>query len=252
MKRARLCATCVVLSLIVLSKSSSSQELQIHYDPRHTLDPASNARNFITLYFQYFNPAPDTASSFVKRGSFLLKMQADLNGANNNMGKSYLQVSQSLRCWKPRFYLSLQYSGGLGVTEPKQYSYYIVNTFSAGAEIPFRFIGAWLSSVLDYKFVPYTRPSRDFLYTLYWWKGCFHYRLEFAGDFSVWTENKDHGDGTTPSVSGKRLYFFSEPQVWLHAGKCLAFGSKINMYYHVNTNEDLFQAYPSLAVRFKW
>ncbi|MDP4149027.1 MAG: DUF5020 family protein [Bacteroidota bacterium] len=252
MKRTRICTACLVLGLLVLSKSSSSQELQIHYDPRHSLDPAGNARNFVTLYFQYFRPAPDSATTFVKPGSFLLKVQTDLNGENNNMGKSYLQVSQSLRCWKPRIYLSLQYSGGLGVTEPKQYSYYIVNTFSAGAEVPFRFKGAWLSSVLNFKWVPYARPSHDFLYTFYWWRGFFQYRLEFAGDFSIWTENKDHGDGTTPADPGKRWYFFSEPQVWIHAGKYLALGSKINMYYHVNTNEDLLQAYPSLAVRVKW
>jgi|SRR5579859_6588420 len=227
-----------------------SQSLQLHYDPRHSLDPENNAKNFSTLYFEYFK-SQDSGSSFIKPGSFLLKIQADLNGENNNIGKGYIQFSQTLRCWKPPVYLSLQYSGGLGVTEPKQYSYYIVNTFSLGAAYTFQWKKAWLSSVLYYKYVPYARPSNDFLYTLYWWRGYLHYKLEFAGDFSLWTENKDHGDPYTSNMSGKRCFFFAEPQIWYNLNKTLALGSKVNMYYHVNTTENLFQVYPTAAVKCK-
>src|SRR5882762_1613767 len=115
----------------------SAQDLQLHYDPRHTLDPAHNAKNFPTLYFQYFKNQ-DSGKAFIKPGSFLLKVQADLQGNDHNIGQTYLQVSQSFRCWKPKIFLSLQYSGGLGVTEPKQYSFYINNTWSAGLAYPFQ------------------------------------------------------------------------------------------------------------------
>jgi hypothetical protein len=228
----------------------TAQTLQLHYDLRHSVDPAHNSSNFPTLYFEYFK-ARDSGTHFIKPGSFLLKMETDLQGAQTNIGKSYIQVTQSFRCWRPKVFLSLQYSGGLGVTEPKQYSYYIVNTFSAGAEYPFGWKGAWFSSILYYKYVPYTKPTQDFLYTFYWWKGFLHYKLEFAGDFSVWTENKDHGDAGTAAERGKRFFFFAEPQVWFNIDKVLAAGSKINMYYHVNTVDNLFQAYPTIAVRCK-
>lgn len=238
------------LLLILLSTGLSAQTLQLHYDLRHTIDPAHNTHNYPTLYFEYFK-TQDSGRHFIKPGSFLLKTQADLLGSGHNIGKFYFQVSQSFRCWRPGIFISLQYSGGLGVTEPKQYSYYINNTFSAGLEIPFRWKGAWLSSVLDYKYVPYARPSHDFLYTLYWWKGFLNYKLECSGDFSCWTENKDHGDDLTSGQNGKRFFFFAEPQLWLNINKITALGTKINLFYHINTVDNLLQIYPTVAARCK-
>jgi len=227
-----------------------AQELQLHYDPRHTLDPSHNAHNYPTIYFQYFKDQ-DSGHAFIKPGSFLLKIQTDLQGAGHNISQAYIQISQSFRCWKPPVFLSLQYSGGLGVTDPKQYSYYINNAFSLGLSYPFQWKGAWLSAVLDYKYIPYAKPTHDPLFTLYWWSGYFHYKLEFAGDFSAWTENKDHGDAYTAGQRGKRFFFFAEPQLWYNINKTFSLGTKINMYYHINIPDDRFQTYPTLAVRCK-
>jgi hypothetical protein len=227
-----------------------SQTLQLHYDIRHTIDPKRNSKNFPTLYFEYFKNQ-DSGKSFIKPGSFLLKTQADFIGEKNNIGKFYIQVSQSFRLWKPKIFLSLQYSGGLGVTEPKQYSYYLVNTYSAGISYPFKWGNAYLSSVLDYKYVPYSKPSNDFLYTLYWWKGLWNYKTEFSGDFSIWTENKNHGDDLTKELTGKRFSFFAEPQFWYNINKVFALGTKINMNFHVLTTADIFQVYPTIALKCK-
>jgi hypothetical protein len=226
------------------------QTLQLHYDARHTLDPKHNSRNFTTLYFEYFNEM-DSGKYFIKPGSFLLKMQADFLGQDDNMGKFYMQVSQTFRCWKPKIFLNLQYSGGLGITEPKQYSYYITNTYSLGLSYPFKWKDAYLTCVLNYKLVPYSKVSHDFLYTLYWWKGLWNYKAELAGDFSIWTENKNQGDDYTKEFSGKRFYFFAEPQFWYKINRTFSFGTKINMYYHVLITDNLFQAYPTIAVRCK-
>jgi hypothetical protein len=78
-----------------------------------------------------------------------------------------------------------------------------------------------------------------------------HYKLELAGDFSIWTENKNHGDAYTTGQKGKRFFFFAEPQVWYNINKFLALGSKVNMYYHVNTTANLLQVYPTIAVKCK-
>jgi Domain of unknown function (DUF5020) len=230
--------------------SICAQSLQMHYDARHSLDPKRNTKNFSTLYFEYFKNQ-DSGKSFIKPGSFLLKMQADFIGEKNNMGKFYMQVSQSFRFWKPKIFLSLQYSGGLGITEPKQYSYYILNTFSAGLEYPFKFHKAYLSSVLDYKYVGYNKPTHDVLYTLYWWRGIWNYKAELAGDFSIWTENKNHGDDFTKTLKGKRFSFFAEPQFWYNTDKVFSIGTKVNMYYHVLTTDNVFQVYPTAAIRCK-
>ena len=240
---------------LLFSSPLFSQNLQLHYDLRHTVDPKNNPTNFPTLYFEYFKlqdtGKADTGKPFIKPGSFLVKMEADMLGDQQNIGKGYVQVAQSLRCWKPPVYLSLQYSGGLGVTDPKQYSYFIVNTFAAGVAYSFQWEKAWFSSILYYQVTLYTRPSHDPLYTLYWWKGFFHYKLEFAGDFSIWTADKDQGDEATSGMRGKRFFFFAEPQIWYDLNKSFALGSKVNMYYHVNTTDNHLQAYPTIAVKYK-
>jgi hypothetical protein len=239
-----------VILLLVFSVGAFSQSLQLHYDFRHSIDPKRNPKNFPTLYFEYFKTL-DTGKIFIKPGSFLLKTQADFAGDQDNIGKYYMQVSQELRFWKPEVFIDLQYSGGLGITTPRQYSYYILNTYSAGISYPFKIGDAYLSSILFYKYVPYAKPSNDFLYTMYFYHGLFHYKAELAGDFSIWTENRNHGDEVSTALSGKRFYFFAEPQVWYHLNKKFSAGSKVNMYYHVNTTDNIFEIYPTAAIRWK-
>ena len=227
-----------MLLATLFSATVCAQNLQLHYN------------HYPTLYFEYWK-ARDSGNAFIKYGAFLFKAEADLNGGAHNIGKFYCQVNQSFRAWKPKIFLQLGYSGGAGITEPRQYSYYITNTFQAGAEIPFRWMGAIFSSVLNYKYVAYSRPSSDPIYTLYWWKGFFHYKLEWAGDFSLWTDNRDRGDAITTGQSGKRFFFFAEPQVWVNLGKSFAVGSKVNLYYHINTTADILQVYPTIAIKVK-
>ncbi|MBK0380727.1 DUF5020 family protein [Mucilaginibacter segetis] len=241
----------LILCLLILTTGANAQLLQLHYDARHTLDPERNPKNYATLYFEYFKPAANSDTTFIKRGAFLLKLQADFTGDKANIGKYYMQVSQEVRFWQPKIYLNLQYSGGLGVTEPKQYSYYILNTYSVGVSYPFKWGSAYMSSVLNFKYVPYAKPSKDFLYTLYFYKGLFNYRAEFSGDFSIWTENKDHGDEYTAGLQGKRFFFFAEPQFWYNLNKTIALGTKVNTNYHVLTTDNVLQIYPTAAIRVK-
>jgi Domain of unknown function (DUF5020) len=235
---------------LLLVTATKAQNLQLHYDLRHTVDPAENPSNFPTLYFEYFKTR-DSGHAFIKPGGFLLKTEADLLGTGHNIGKFFCQVTQSFRAWQPKILWQFGYSGGAGIANPKQYSYYIANTFQTGAEIPFHWQGAFLTSVLDYKYVAYDKPTSDPIYTLYWWRGLLHYKLELAGDVNFWTENRNHGDAATAGESGKRFFFFGEPQVWLNLSKSLAVGAKINLYYHINTIANIFQAYPTIALKVK-
>ena len=244
MKGLHLVICCIVFN------TAFSQVLQLHYDGRHSLDPLNNNRNFVSLYFEYFK-TQDSGKAFIKPGSFLLKMQADFSGQKSNMSQSFIQVSQTFRCWKPKIFVNLQYNGGLGVTEPKQYSYYITNTYLLGVSYPFKWGTAYLTSVLDYRYVFYNKASHDVMYTLYWWKGFLNYKAELAGDFSIWTENKNHQDIVTESFSGKRFYFFAEPQFWYKIANGVSVGTKINMYYHALKTDNKLQAYPTVAVKCK-
>jgi len=221
---------------LLAALTANAQNLQFHYNL---------LQRFPTLYFELWK-LRDSGQHLVKPGSFLFKTEADLQGSGNNIGKFYLQVSQSFRAWTPKIFLQVQYSGGGGITEPKQYSYYITNTYEAGVEVPMKWQGAWLTAILDYKYVSYPKPTNDPILTLYWYRAFFHYKLELAGDFSIWTENRSHGDETTLGQKGKQGFFFAEPQVWWNVRKALSLGSKLNCYYHI-----VFQAYPTLAVKVK-
>ena len=224
----------------LFSASAAAQTLQVHYDMRKTIDPKRNSKNFPTIYFQYWK---GTDSS-----SVLFTIQADLQDEKSNIGKFYMQASKTFRIYKS-LQAHLSYSGGLGLTQPREYSYTISNTFQAGVSYPFQWKGAFLSAVLDCKFIPYSKPSFDPIFTLYWWKGFYNYKVECSGDFSVWTENRDHGDAFSSSLNGKKFSFFAEPQLWVNLWKGIAIGSKVNLYYHVLIDDNVLQAYPSAALR---
>ena len=240
----------LLILICLISLRLSSQNVQLVYDMRHTTDPKNSSGNFPTLYFEYFKQQ-DSGRSFIKPGSFLFKMQADATGPGTNTGKMYFQVAQTLRCWQPAVFLHLSISGGLGVTEPKQYSYYILSTYAAGVAWPFQWKGGYYSMVLDYKYVPYAKPSSDFLWTFYFYRGLFKYRCELLGDFSFWTENKNQGDMMTQNQSGKRFFLYGEPQFWVRVLGGLSLGARMNIYYHINTTNDSWQVYPAAGIRWK-
>ena len=249
LKRKRLKKLALVSCCFVVV-NCCAQSLQLHQEFRHAIEPKSNTRNYRSLYFEWFK-SQDSGKAFIKPGSILFKMQADLNGSNGNIGQVYTQVAEKFRCWQAPLYIHLSYSGGLGVTIPAQYSFYIANTWQAGVSYSFQWKGAYYTTVLDFKWVGYHKPTTDFIYTFYFYKGFFNYRAEFSGDFSLWTENKDHDGLQAAGLKGKRFFLFAEPQIWYRiAGRFYA-GSKVNTYYHVYTNSNSLQIYPTAALKWK-
>ena len=241
----------VLLMIVGLPAGLFGQNLQLHYDFRHSLDPRHNSQNFPTLYFEYFK-AMDSTASFIKPNSFFMKIEDDLQGDRHNIGKSFIQASQTFRMWRPKIYAAVQYSGGLGVTDPAQYSYYINNCLSIGPSYPFQWKGAYLNVEIFYNYNILKKPSNDVMLSFYWGKGFWNYKVEFAGDFELYTLNRNQGDSAAQNLEGKIVSFFGEPQVWFKVKGSFAVGSKEILYYHVITTENLFEVYPTIAVRVKF
>ncbi|MBK7869270.1 MAG: DUF5020 family protein [Saprospiraceae bacterium] len=218
-----------------------AQQVQLHYDFRHSIDPEFNIKNFPSLSFEYFKENDSL-------GSFLLKMQTDFTGEKSNPAQVFLQVSQNLRFWKPKVYLALNYSGGLGIAPPA-YGYYISNAFSAGVSYPFQWKGAIFSANLNYRYTAFTKGSHDMQFNFYFWKGFFNYKLQTAGSFVAWTQNRDQGIEFTKDMNGKKFAFFGDPQIWLKVTSKISIGSRINIFYHVLTDENEVQVYPTLALK---
>jgi hypothetical protein len=192
----------IMLAVLV----TNAQSVQLHEDLKG---------RFPELYIDYFK-LQDSG-----RASFFFKMQADFSGKNNTVGKVFTQVAQTLQIRRSPLSLHLSYSGGLGQ------GYTLDNTYQLGLAYNLKWKGWILSNVLDARYA----SGPGIIYTLYWWKGLYQYKLELAGDFSVWTE-QGHG------------YFFAEPQIWYNIKKQFAVGTKVNIFGTM--------ANPTLAVKYKF
>jgi hypothetical protein len=223
-----------------------SQNLQLHYDFRHSIDPDLHRRNFPTFSFEYFKQL-DTVGT----GSFLLKMQADMNGRNCNVGQVFVQLSQSLRFWKPKVYLALHYSGGLGITE-EGYGFYLPNSYGIGVSYPFQWRGAWMAINALMRYNAFARPSYDPQVTFYFGRGFSGYQFFVAGSFVCWTENRDRGDGSVASGRGKKLAFFGDPQVWVKVWRGFSIGTRLNVFYHLLRDDSSIQLYPTLGTKVQF
>lgn len=232
--------------LLLFTAAVSAQNFQLHYDFRHSIDPDLNDGNFPGFSFEYFKQI-DTLGT----GSFLIKLQADLKGKRSNPGQVFTQISQSLRFWRPKVYLSLSYSGGLGVTR-ESFGFYLNNAYGAGIAYPFQWKGAWLATNLLVRYNAFEKPSIDPQFTFYFGKGFLNYKIFTAGSFVFWTENRNQGNEVTKDQRGKKLAFFGDPQVWIKVKGDLSVGSRINIFYHLLTPDNVVQIYPTIGVKYQF
>jgi len=223
-----------------------AQNLQLHYDFRHSVEPARNNRNFPSFSFEYFKQL-DTIGT----GSFLFKMQADMQGDRNNLGQVFTQLSQSLRFWKPKLYLTLNYSGGIGLGAGS-FGFCITNSFGLGISYPVQWKGAWLSANVVYRYNAFDKASYDPQLTCYFGKGIRDYKIFVAGSFVFWTENRNQGNEYTQGMHGKKFAFFGDPQIWIKLLKGFSIGSRVNVLYHLITVDDKVQLYPTIGTKYQF
>lgn len=232
--------------LLLCTSYANCQNFQLHYDFRGSLDPESNTANFPVFNFEYFKNI-DTLES----GSFLLKLDARMGGSNNNIDQVFTQVSQSLRFWQPKIFLNLTYSGGLGVTTTA-FGYYMVNSFGIGISYPFQWKGTWISTSTGFRINMFDKPSYDPQLTFYFGKGFISYKMFVSGSFVFWSQNLNQGNDFTSDLSGKRFVFFGDPQLWVRIRKGFSTGTRINVYYHLLSESDKIQIYPTLGIKYQF
>src|SRR5690349_4189099 len=112
----------------LIPQAAPAQEPQLHYDWPHTVDPRNNGPYFPALTFESFKA--------LGLGSFLLKLEANLDGTQHNVSQSYLEVSQTVRFWKAPVYALGEYSGGLGLFGGGSGGFYIANAYHLGVAYP--------------------------------------------------------------------------------------------------------------------
>jgi len=243
----------ILIFLPLIPNITFSQTLQLHYDFRHTLDPRHNSKNYPAFYFEYFKTL-DSGTAFIKPGSFLLKVQTELTGEKHNTGQFYMQVSQAFRLWRPKIFLQLQYNGGLGIAEPGAYGYYLTNAFSFGVAYPFQSKSnkAFFNAYTSFKYTDFKKPSHDVIGAFYWLLFFSNYSINFSGNLIYWTENRNHGDDFTMLMHGKKFSIYGDPQIWFRLHKGFSVGSRLTLYYHVLRDDNSFQAYPTIGLKYQF
>jgi hypothetical protein len=223
------------------SRVIRAQDLQLHYDWRHTIDPRNNARNFPELTFKSFKA--------LEFGSFLLKMEVNLDGTQHNVSKGYLEVTQTLRFWKAPVYVLGEYTGGLGLFDGATGGYYLDNAYLVGAAHPFEWQGGWANVSLAYKHTNLPKASHDPQATVYWGRSLGK-RWAFAATSVLWTQNRNHGDDYTASLTGKRRSFLIENEIWWRAVGLVSVGSEIRISRNVYATDGRLLIYPTAGVRY--
>jgi Domain of unknown function (DUF5020) len=228
-------------AMMLTAPAVSAQDLQLHYDWRHSIDPRNNPRNFPALTFKSFKA--------LEFGSFLLKLEANLDGTQHNISKGYMEVSQTLRFWDAPVYALGEYTGGLGVFDGASGGYYIENAYMLGAAHPFKWRGAWGSAALAYKHTNLRQPSDDPQATLYW-GAPFHERWWFASTGIFWTQNRNHGDEYSAAETGKRRSFLIENELWWRAVGLVSVGTDVRVSRNVYATDGRLLAYPTIGMRY--
>lgn len=224
-----------------IPRVAHAQELQLHYDWRHTTDPRNNAHNFPSLAFKAFKALPF--------GSFLLKLEADLDGARHNVSKGYMEISQTMRFWPAPIYVLTKYSGGLGVFDGGGGGFYLDNAYHVGAAHPFPWQGGFANVSLAYRYANLERASHDAQASLYWGRPIGK-RWAFATTSVLHTLNRNRGDERTAGLTGKRRSFLVENEIWWRAAGLVSLGSNVRVSRNVYATDGRVVVYPTLGLRY--
>lgn len=227
--------------------SRAEVSVDLLYDFRHTTDPQNNANNFPVVELKLFLP-----QSF---GSFLLKSEIDMDGANHNPSQTYTELSQSLKLGSATLagqplYLHLGWSGGLGSFGDGAGAFYIQNTYQLGLEYPFQVRGAFCNAYVALRYTSFEKPSYDPMIALYAGRYFLNYKLLIANSLEAWTASKDQGTSATQHDNGKYASWELETEAWYKVGKDLSVGTYVRTTRNVYAVSDKWVIYPSVGVRY--
>lgn len=232
--------------MLIMGITTYGQDLELHYDFRHSTDPKNNERNFLFLNFNYFKELDTTG-----KGTFQIQVQSQLNGEKGSIGQTFIQLFHNVKYWKPKIYLSGYFSGGLGVTSTS-FGYNIANAYGLGLSVPLIYPKTWFNFGLLYRYSATAKPGHDPQINFYVGGGLFGYRLMYSSSIVFWTPAKDNGLPVNAGKSGRKVSFFGDPQIWYGIGKKFSIGSRINLYYHIITDENKIMLYPTIGIKRKF
>lgn len=234
--------------LASVASYADTVSVDLLYDLRHTTDAQDNPDNFPVVELKVFYP-----QSF---GSFLLKSEIDLDGANHNVSEAFNEISQSIKLGSATLgglplFAHLEYSGGLGVFNHASGGFYIPNAYIMGLEYPFDLQGANCDVVVGLRDTNLGIPSYDPMLTIYAQRYFFNHKLLIANSLEAWTtSNEAEGGTSSQSPAGKFGSWELESEAWYKVAKELSVGTYIRTTRNVYVISNRWLVYPSFGVRY--
>jgi len=233
------------VSLLLVIGGTNAQNLQLHFDPRHTLCGNDVAPvNYLTGTFEMFKPD--------RWGTTFMFVDFDFNFDKRNIGLVYGEIAREFIIGNFPLRPHIEYNGGLGLVRGTSASYSIPSSYLAGFGYPFRLGNFFMGTYVAYKLNAFPKNSHDVQWTVTWTANLLKNKLSLGGFMDLWTENKNlTGEG---DLTGKRLILLSEPQIWYNLTSHFSAGSEIELSYNfVNKfTESRFRALPTLAAKWNF
>ena len=176
------------LSLVAFA-SMNAQNLQLHFDPRHSLygDNINAPINYLTATFEMFKPDA--------WGSTFMFVDFDFNFDKRNPGLAYAEIARAFKIGDFPLMPHLEYNGGLGLVRGTGYSFSIPSSYLAGMQYPFQLGNFFMGTYLAYKLNAFETNSHDVQWTLTWNSAFPNSKVSLAGFLDLWTENKNRATG---------------------------------------------------------
>ena len=233
------------LFFIIGGISATAQNLQLHFDPRHSLYGNDAAPvNFMTATFEMYKPD--------KWGSTFMFADFDFSYNDRNLGLVYTEIVRDFKIKGFPLMPHIEYNGGLGLARDTQFGFPIENAYLAGFSYPFQLGKFYMGTYLAYKLNAFKKKSHDVQWTVTWTANLANNKLSLSGFVDLWSENKDRtGDS---GKSGKKAVLLGEPQIWYNVTPNFSIGSETELSYNfVKAQEqNRFFAIPTMAVKWNF
>ncbi len=226
----------VIVCLLLPALAVSSQNVQLHYVPRHALAPNDMEHNFMLTTVEFFKPD--------KWGSTFAFIDMTYDGAKGAVNTAYWEIARDLKFWKAPFAAHVEYNGGVVDGVPGA----IPNAYLLGASYNVMLGKAIMGTYLAYKYNAFQKHSDDIQWTVTWNLDLLDRKLTLCGYMDLYTENKNRTGDATTGLSGKKCILHTQPQFWFNATQNLSLGSEVEMTSNFYSSD--FYVFPTLAA--KW
>lgn len=213
----------------IISVSSFSQNLQVHYD-------MGEDRGYATTTLEMFKP-DEWGSTF-----FFVDFDYDTE-VGESVSMAYMEIARGLKFWDNPFEIHVEYNGGFGQFAPGL-AYQINDAWLFGGNYTWNSpdfnriftLQAMYKAIRGY-------DDASFQLTGVWTVNFAGGKMTFSGFADLWKEEKVF-------INETNYVFLTEPQLWYNATEHLSLGTEIEVAS--NFTVEGFKVCPTAAVKWNF